>query len=77
LIVYASPVALIFGPADLRSPPDGPGPPIRALGHSDAIVGSEAVGDVREELRAYLELKESDPDPVIRNAATILLRYIR
>lgn len=50
---------------------------MRALGHSDAVVGSEPVGDVREDLRAYyLGLQHSDPDAVIRNAARILLRYV-
>jgi hypothetical protein len=78
LIVYVKPIALILHPSDLRSPPDAPSPLGRIVTHTDVVLGSEPVGDVREELRAYyLELKESDPDAVIRNAARILLRHIR
>lgn len=80
LIGYGNPVALIFTPSDLRTPPDEPMPVGGVVAHADVAVGSQPVGDVREELRTYyLELKESDPDPdpVIRNAARILLRRIR
>lgn len=77
LVVYATPVALIFHPSDLRSPPDGPTPLGGFVTHSDTVLGSEPVGDVREELRTYYqELKESDPDSVIRNAARILVERI-
>lgn len=78
LIVYGNPVALIFTPSDLRTPPDEPMPMGGAVSHDNVAVGSQPVGDVREDLRTYyLELKESDPDAVIRNAARILLRRIR
>lgn len=78
LIVYANPVALIFDPSDLRSPPDAPTPLGSVVTHSTPVLGSEPVGDVREDLRAYYTgLRESDPDPVIRNAARILVKHIR
>lgn len=78
LVVYGNPVTLIFDPSDLRSPPEAPTPLGRVVTHSDPVSGSEPVGDVREDLRAYYTvLRESDPDPVLRNAARILVKHIR
>ena len=78
LLDYVSPHGLYFEPADLRMPVDGPAPPMRFVTHDDPVLGSEPAGDVRDDLRAYYTgLRESDPDPVIRNAARILVKHIR
>lgn len=77
LFSYAETTGRWFTPADLRMPADGPSPPMRFVTHAEPVMGAEPAGDVREDLRTlYTMLRDSDPDPVIRNAAIILLRYV-
>lgn len=77
LVGYVNAAGPRFEPADLRRPADGPAPPMTFLTHDDPVCGSEATGDVRDELRAfYTEIRNSDPDAVIRNAAAILLKHV-
>jgi hypothetical protein len=77
LLRYVDPAGRRFEPSDLRMPAAGPPPPMTFLTHDEPVSGAEPAGDVREDLRAlYTGLRDSDPDTVIRNAATILLRDV-
>lgn len=77
LFSYAETTGRWFTLADLRMPADGPSPPMRFVTHAEPVVGAEPAGDVREDVRTlYATLRDSDPDPVVRNAATILLRDV-